>query len=75
MEKLTGKKPSLEIRNVQDFRNYKVSFDKAKTSLGFQPLFLFRTWYTTCMATGLNMATITKMSFTTYGHSRRLNGD
>jgi len=42
VEKLTGKKPALDIKNVQDFRNYKVSFDKARTSLGFQPLFSIR---------------------------------
>lgn len=39
MEKLSGQKPRLDIKNIQDYRNYKVSFDKAGTSLGFQPLF------------------------------------
>lgn len=42
VEKLTGKKISLEIKNVRDYRNYKVSIEKAKTSLGFQPLFSVR---------------------------------
>jgi len=37
MQKLTGKKIDLEIKNVQDFRNYKVSLDHAKTTLGFEP--------------------------------------
>lgn len=37
IEKLTGKKIKLEIKNIQDFRNYKVSIEKAKTTLGFQP--------------------------------------
>ena len=27
----------LELRAIQDFRNYKVSCDKARTSLGFMP--------------------------------------
>jgi nucleoside-diphosphate-sugar epimerase len=37
IERLTGKKIKVELKNVQDFRNYKVSVDKAKTYLGFQP--------------------------------------
>lgn len=37
MEKLTGKKIGLEIKNIQDFRNYKVKYEKAKTVLGFEP--------------------------------------
>jgi len=37
VEKLTGKKIMIDLRNVQDFRNYKVSIDKARTYLGFQP--------------------------------------
>lgn len=37
IEKLTGKKIGLEIKNIQDFRNYKVRFDKAKTVLGYEP--------------------------------------
>lgn len=37
VEILTGKKIRLEIKNVQDFRNYKVSFEKAVMELGFQP--------------------------------------
>ncbi|HOW83371.1 MAG TPA: SDR family oxidoreductase, partial [Spirochaetota bacterium] len=39
IEKKTGQKIGLEIKNIKDFRNYKVSFDKAKTYLGFQPLY------------------------------------
>lgn len=39
VEKKTGEKIKLEIKNVQDFRNYKVAIDKAKTYLGFQPLY------------------------------------
>lgn len=42
MEILTGKKIALHINNIQDYRNYKVSIGKAKTSLGFQPLFSIR---------------------------------
>lgn len=37
VEKLTGEKIGLEIKNIQDFRNYKVRFDKASTKLGFKP--------------------------------------
>jgi len=37
VEKLAGKKITLEIKNIDDFRNYKVSIEKAKTELGFQP--------------------------------------
>jgi len=38
MEKLTGKKILIEVKNIDDFRNYKVSIEKAKTVLGFEPL-------------------------------------
>ena len=37
LERLTGRKIKMDIRNVQDFRNYKVSIDKARTELGFSP--------------------------------------
>ncbi len=37
VELLTGNKIKLEIKNVQDFRNYKVSIEKARTELGFEP--------------------------------------
>ena len=37
VEKLTGEKVSIQIKQVQDFRNYKVTIEKAKTRLGFQP--------------------------------------
>ena len=39
VEKKTGDKIKLDIKNIQDFRNYKVTIDKAKTYLGFQPLY------------------------------------
>lgn len=39
VEKKIGKKIKLDIRNIQDFRNYKVTIEKAKTFLGFQPLY------------------------------------
>ena len=39
VEKKTGHNIGLEIKNIKDFRNYKVSFEKAKTFLGFQPLY------------------------------------
>lgn len=37
LERLTGDKVAINIRNVQDFRNYKVTVERAKTTLGFQP--------------------------------------
>jgi len=37
IEKLTGKKISIEVRGMKDFRNYKVSIEKAKTELGYNP--------------------------------------
>src|SRR5215467_7241607 len=37
MELQLGKKINLEIRHLQDFRNYKVSVDKAKNVLSFHP--------------------------------------
>jgi nucleoside-diphosphate-sugar epimerase len=37
VEKLTGKKIKLEIKNIEDFRNYKVSIEKAGIFLGFVP--------------------------------------
>ena len=37
LQKLTGKTIQLEIKDIQDFRNYKVTTQKAKTSLGFHP--------------------------------------
>jgi nucleoside-diphosphate-sugar epimerase len=39
LEHLTGEKIGILIKQVQDFRNYKVKIDKAKTYLGFQPQF------------------------------------
>ena len=37
MEKLIGKRIKIELKNIQDFRNYKVSIEKARTELGFSP--------------------------------------
>ena len=37
VEKLTGEKVEIVLKNVEDFRNYKVTIDKAKTYLGYQP--------------------------------------
>lgn len=37
MEKLLGKRIDIEIKNIADYRNYKVTTEKAKTHLGFQP--------------------------------------
>ncbi|PKN89109.1 MAG: hypothetical protein CVU51_01875 [Deltaproteobacteria bacterium HGW-Deltaproteobacteria-1] len=42
VEKKTGDKIRLDIKNIQDFRNYKVSINKAKTYLGFQPLYTIK---------------------------------
>jgi len=37
VEKLVGQRIEIVLKNVEDFRNYKVSIDKAKTYLGYQP--------------------------------------
>lgn len=37
IQKLTKKKINMEIKSISDFRNYKVTIDKAKTELGYQP--------------------------------------
>lgn len=37
LERETGQRVALDIRDVQDFRNYKVSCERAKVELGFQP--------------------------------------
>jgi len=37
VEACTGKKVRIVIKDVQDFRNYKVTCERAKTYLGFQP--------------------------------------
>ena len=37
VEKLIGGKIDIELKDIEDFRNYKVTIDKAKTYLGFQP--------------------------------------
>lgn len=38
LERLSGKRIRMDIRNVPDLRNYKVSFQKARTEIGFQPM-------------------------------------
>jgi nucleoside-diphosphate-sugar epimerase len=37
VEKLTGNRVDITLKNIADFRNYKVTIDKARTYLGFQP--------------------------------------
>jgi nucleoside-diphosphate-sugar epimerase len=37
VEACTGKKVKIRIKDIQDFRNYKVSCERARTCLGFQP--------------------------------------
>jgi len=37
VEELIGKKVGITLNNVQDYRNYKVTCDKARTYLGFLP--------------------------------------
>lgn len=37
VEACTGRKVRIAIKDIQDFRNYKVSCERAKTYLGFQP--------------------------------------
>ena len=40
VERLTGRKVAIQLKHIQDFRNYKVTFDRAKTFLGFHPQFV-----------------------------------
>lgn len=42
LERLMKNKIKLEVKNIQDFRNYKVSTEKAKTILGFHPQYAIR---------------------------------
>ncbi|MHC4749390.1 MAG: NAD-dependent epimerase/dehydratase family protein [Planctomycetota bacterium] len=37
LEELMGSTIDITLKNIEDFRNYKVKIDKAKTYLGFQP--------------------------------------
>ena len=37
VEELTGKRVQIAVKNMQDFRNYKVTCAKARTTLGFAP--------------------------------------
>jgi len=37
VEKLSGGKVDIVLKNIEDFRNYKVTIDKARTYLGYQP--------------------------------------
>ena len=37
IEKLIKKKVNIVIKNIEDYRNYKVKIDRAKTYLGYQP--------------------------------------
>jgi nucleoside-diphosphate-sugar epimerase len=37
MEQLSGRRVRLDIRNISDFRNYKVSIDRARVELGYTP--------------------------------------
>jgi nucleoside-diphosphate-sugar epimerase len=37
LERLTGSRIKMDIKNISDLRNYKVSIQKARTELGFQP--------------------------------------
>ena len=37
IEKLVGEKVGIVLKNIEDFRNYKVTIGKARTYLGYQP--------------------------------------
>jgi len=37
IEKLVGEKVDIVLKNIEDYRNYKVTIDKARTYLGYQP--------------------------------------
>lgn len=42
IEKLTNKKIDIELKNIEDFRNYKVNIEKAKMILNFIPQYTIR---------------------------------
>jgi nucleoside-diphosphate-sugar epimerase len=42
VERLTNEKIGITIKHIEDFRNYKVTMDKAKTHLGFRPQYGIR---------------------------------
>lgn len=42
VEKLMGGRIEVVIKEMKDFRNYKVTIDKAKTHLGFQPQYVIK---------------------------------
>ena len=42
VEKLIGGRIEVVIKEMKDFRNYKVTIDKAKTHLGFQPQYVIK---------------------------------
>lgn len=37
IEELAGRRVGLDIRNITDFRNYKVNIDRARVELGYEP--------------------------------------
>lgn len=39
VQKMTGKQIRLNLKQIHDFRNYKVTMKKAKTYLGYEPRF------------------------------------
>lgn len=39
-ERLLGDRVDIVIRDIENFRNYKVAIDRAKTYLGFQPMYV-----------------------------------
>lgn len=42
VERLTKEKIGITIKHIEDFRNYKVTMDRAKTHLGFRPQYTIR---------------------------------
>jgi nucleoside-diphosphate-sugar epimerase len=50
LERETGQRVRLDIRNVQDFRNYKVTCERAKVELGFQPQYAIKDMVAEVMA-------------------------
>jgi len=50
LERETGQRVRLDIRNVQDFRNYKVTCERAKVELGFQPQYSIKDMVAEVMA-------------------------
>ena len=64
-EERLGRRIRLDIRNVDDIRNYKVSCERARIELGYQPQCSIRISSRTCTGMPTNTVTSPRTSITT----------